>query len=449
MFMALACRRLVPGNAPGGWFLFHYSAAWVCGLTLLFVFPRDLSRNHLEILLFALALALRIISRAKADGLIPAVWDMGCILILFGLLRRRGLDPRWAALYAFNPLVLYAHAGADFFGAASTLLLLAALACWIIPFLVFRPAASWMALCLTVGVYLSKTGTPGQMTLSGLSIQDHLIVWLPFLILFSRDIQMIMRRGRYRIDDAPPESVSVIIPTKNEAGNIAECIQACLIQEGVSEVIVVDGGSEDDTAKTAGSAGAKVIRHTAPLDDGGGRGGQIHAGLQAAGGDVTVILHADIRLPADACSQMLAVLKKNPGISGGAFGCVFENPSPWFRLLEYANDFRAVFLGVSFGDQVQFFRRRPIVENDLFPNIPLMEDVEFSLRLGWAGRRAFLFGGALVSARRWEVSGAWRSVVCIRMTLTYLLRRLIGKPDLPGMYTRYYPQHRKEDENTR
>jgi GT2 family glycosyltransferase len=107
-------------------------------------------------------------------------------------------------------------------------------------------------------------------------------------------------------------------------------------------------------------------------------------------------------------------------------------------VLEFANDFRAAYLGISFGDQVQFFRRKAVVDNDLFPNIPLMEDVEFSIRLRRLGRQTYLFGNAMVSTRKWKAKGFGHAFTVIRLLAAYLWLRLWGTPNTEAMYLKYY-----------
>jgi len=181
-----------------------------------------------------------------------------------------------------------------------------------------------------------------------------------------------------------------------------------------------------------------VVLHTALVEKGGGRGGQIYAGIMAAKGDVVAIVHADALVTAPIFTRMIRVLRRQPMIAGGAVGCVFDMQDWRLRALEYFNEFRMVCLGISFGDQVQFFRRKPVIEKDLFPNIPLMEDVEFSLRLHRSGRQTFLFGETLTSARRWQTKGYRRSFLVVWMCTGYLWKRLRGKADTLAMYRRYY-----------
>jgi GT2 family glycosyltransferase len=125
-------------------------------------------------------------------------------------------------------------------------------------------------------------------------------------------------------------------------------------------------------------------------------------------------------------------------VTGGAIGSVFDGTGWRYRLLEFANDFRMVCLGISFGDQIQFFRRKPVIQTKLFPNIPLMEDVEFSIRLHRLGRQVYLFGDATVSTRKWQAKGFGHASMVIRLFASYLWKRMWGKPDTFKMYRAYY-----------
>ncbi|RJP95319.1 MAG: glycosyltransferase [Desulfobacteraceae bacterium] len=272
----------------------------------------------------------------------------------------------------------------------------------------------------------------------GLPLWMRMTARLPFLFLFAADA---LTSGRSRRMAGPPSkcrSLSVIIPTLNEEQNIVRCIRSVSGNRCACEIIVVDAGSGDQTRKLAQEAGARVIVLAKPLDAGGGRGGQIHAGIQAACGDVAAILHADAIAQKGIFDRMIVALNRNPEIIGGSAGCRFDSPKFRFRLLELANDFRAAFLKISFGDQIQFFRRQPVVDRGLFPAIPLMEDVELSIRLHRLGKQTFLFGGALVSIRRWEKAGFHNALWVIGHVCEYLIRRLWSAPDTVALYKKYY-----------
>jgi GT2 family glycosyltransferase len=309
---------------------------------------------------------------------------------------------------------------------------------WIIPFLVLRPTKSWILLCLTIGGYFVTNGIYHQTGRWHLPIGVQVSVWLPFWMLLFHDIYIARHRMKMPVGIHPPRSISVVIPARNEADRISACIRAIKKDTAVDEIIVIDGGSTDDTVDLAKQAGARVLEMTTSSTTGKGRGGQIDAGIQAAQGDVVVMVHADTLVTEPTFRKILGVLSKQPDLSGGAVGSVFDGRGGFLRLLEFANDLRAVFFGISFGDQVQFFRREPVVKQNLFPSISLMEDVEFSLRMHRIGRQVFLFGNALVSARRWRSDGFRHSVLVIRLLAAYLWQRMLKKPDTLSLYDRYY-----------
>jgi glycosyltransferase involved in cell wall biosynthesis len=277
-----------------------------------------------------------------------------------------------------------------------------------------------------------------KMIGNGLPTWAQVAVKIPFLFLFAYDSFILFFDRRKTDSSFPCRSVSVIIPTRNEENNISACIQSVSGNRNVFEIIVVDAGSSDQTHMLAQQAGAHVIIHNKPIESGGGRGGQIKTGIHAARGDIVAIVHADTILPDFEIDRMLAELNHRPGVIGGSVGCRFDSPRRQYRILELANDFRAAFFKISFGDQVQFFRREPVVRKNLFPDIPLMEDVELSIRLNRLGKQVYLYGNAMVSARRWDQKGSKNAVLIIWLVILYLVKRLRGTPDTSELYRRYY-----------
>ncbi len=308
----------------------------------------------------------------------------------------------------------------------------------ILPFVCFRPSASWILLAATIVFSLVAEGTAKQTGAWELPSWAHLLVWLPPGILLGRDGWLAWRRRRRRRSWPPPRTVSAVIPCINEAEAIAGCIESIQRSQCVTEVIVVDGGSSDGTAELAEKAGARVIEVRRPVENGGGRGGRIWEGARSAKGDVVVIVHADTRLDDGAMDRIVHTLAQNPDFFGGSLGARFGASGAKLRALEYANHLRAAFMGLSFGDQVQFFRNDPNLTPQLVPNIPLMEDVELAMRFHLFGRSTYLWGGSTASARRWRL-GAWsRMCMVLRLVSGYLMARLIAPPNTVGMYYRYY-----------
>lgn len=95
--------------------------------------------------------------------------------------------------------------------------------------------------------------------------------------------------------------VSCIIPAFNEGNAIAEVIGRLKTTYPDFELLVVDDGSSDNTARAAEAAGARVIRHTYNI----GNGAAVKTGIRNATGDVVVMLDADGQHPPEEISRLL------------------------------------------------------------------------------------------------------------------------------------------------
>jgi rSAM/selenodomain-associated transferase 2 len=198
--------------------------------------------------------------------------------------------------------------------------------------------------------------------------------------------------------------VAVVIPTLNEAKTVVGTLRR-LAREGPDEVVVVDAGSDDGTAALARGEGVRV------LESPRGRGVQQNRGAAAVGGDVLVFLHADCWLEAGALVVLRRFLGTHPRIPGGCFRMRVESDRPAYRLIDGAADVRGGLLAIPYGDQGLFVRRSAFQAVGGFPEIPLMEDVYFSLRLRRLGRLALVPARIHVSPRRWERYGILRQSV--------------------------------------
>ena len=85
-------------------------------------------------------------------------------------------------------------------------------------------------------------------------------------------------------------SVSIIIPAYNEEATVAHVVNVARELSYVTEVLVIDDGSYDKTAKEAKSAGANVISHTSNQ----GKGSAIKTGFKHSKGDIVAFIDADI-----------------------------------------------------------------------------------------------------------------------------------------------------------
>jgi rSAM/selenodomain-associated transferase 2 len=200
-------------------------------------------------------------------------------------------------------------------------------------------------------------------------------------------------------------TISVIIPTLNEARIIAEALSHTA-GLGFDELIVVDGGSTDGTAAIAQShtSGARVI--LSPR----GRARQLNVGAQASQGDVLVFLHADTHLPLTAKQEIEAAFTDD-GIVGGRFDVRFDRPSLLGHIISTLMNYRSRWSGIATGDQAIFVRRRAFDQLGGFADIPMMEDIDFSRRLKRLGRPAMLQDHVVTSFRRWDANGPVKTIV--------------------------------------
>ena len=230
----------------------------------------------------------------------------------------------------------------------------------------------------------------------------------------------------------------MVIPTLNEADNVATAVASAQNQPEVAEIVVADGGSTDGTLESARQAGARVV--SAPQ----GRGHQIRAGIDHTRADVIVVLHADSRLEPEAIRRILEALTAFERAPGGALGMRFEGHARATRWIARLNHLRARWAGIAFGDQGQFFRRAALNTVGGFPACMLMEDVELSLRLKQIGRPLYVDDGIWVSDRRWGREGLGGNVITVvHLCVGYLLLRRLGVDlgENSSFYRRYYRRH--------
>jgi rSAM/selenodomain-associated transferase 2/rSAM/selenodomain-associated transferase 1 len=205
------------------------------------------------------------------------------------------------------------------------------------------------------------------------------------------------------------ETISIIIPTLNEAQNIADTLSSIKNEKRI-EVIVVDGGSQDGTEKAADLLGAKVIMMSAPS-----KARQMNAGAAKAHGDVLLFLHADTRLPENFAEAILDI-SGSKDFAAGAFRLAIDSDARGLRLIETVANWRSRRLHAPYGDQAIFVTKSLFKEVGGFPDIPIMEDFELIRRLKTKGKIAILGESVKTSPRRWLNIGIFH---------TWLINQLI------------------------
>src|SRR6266481_2960878 len=207
--------------------------------------------------------------------------------------------------------------------------------------------------------------------------------------------------------------ISIIIPTLNEERTIMTTL-AHTAALGFDELIVVDGGSVDQTPvlvesyrrRTQSPAQSPVRLVTAP----GGRARQMNEGAKASGGEILLFLHADTQLPGDA-KTIIDTTLADQRMVGGRFDVRFDRPSMWGTIISRIMNWRSRLSGIATGDQALFVRRPVFEQMGGFADMPLMEDIDFSRRLKRKGATAALTATVTTSFRRWKRHGPLRTIL--------------------------------------
>jgi rSAM/selenodomain-associated transferase 2 len=196
--------------------------------------------------------------------------------------------------------------------------------------------------------------------------------------------------------------LAVVIPALDEADRIEETVGSATAP-GV-EVIVVDGGSTDDTVERASRAGARVIESAS------GRARQLALGAAACGAEAIVFLHADTHLPPGFARAVRDALAE-PAAVGGCFRLRFDAPTPGLRLIEWGARLRVALASLPYGDQALFVRRSVLEAIGGVPEVPFMEDLDLAQAMKHHGPLACLAHPVTSSARRYREGGVLRTML--------------------------------------
>ncbi|MEH2322501.1 MAG: TIGR04283 family arsenosugar biosynthesis glycosyltransferase [Nostoc sp.] len=215
-------------------------------------------------------------------------------------------------------------------------------------------------------------------------------------------------------DNIDAAKISIIIPTLNEAGNIKKAIATTQPNTNI-EVIVVDGGSSDDTVAIAQSLGVKVISSSP------GRAVQMNTGAVAATGKILLFLHADTCLPT-GFDDMVRTALQQPGTVAGAFKLRIDASLLSLRWVEWGINVRSHFYQMPYGDQAIFLTKAVYQQIGGFPQLPIMEDFELMRRLKRIGRIIIIPTPVITSARRWLQKGVFKTTLLNQIVIiAYLL----------------------------
>ncbi len=222
--------------------------------------------------------------------------------------------------------------------------------------------------------------------------------------------------------------LSIIIPVLNESAAIENTLAALdTLRHRGAEVIVVDGGSTDDTVALAIKASDRILLSSS------GRAVQMNLGAKFARGDYLLFLHADTLMSDNAQMELAAAIREQH--LWGRFDVRLSGRSGLLRVVESAMNLRSRLTGIATGDQAIFVRNGAFQDVGGYPEIALMEDIELSKRLKQRGQPICLNSKVVSDSRRWEEHGIVRTIILMwSLRLLYFLGVDIGL--LAKVYTR-------------
>ena len=197
--------------------------------------------------------------------------------------------------------------------------------------------------------------------------------------------------------------ISIIIPVLNEEQSVKALLQQLQIyrQQG-HEVIVVDGGSHDETVSISKPLADKVIMSES------GRARQMNKGVAESTNEVLWFLHADTSIPENVIETIQESLNK---YEWGRFNIKLSGSNFLFRIIENMINIRSCLSCVATGDQGIFIKRNTFDSIGGYPEIPLMEDVALSKKLKTISQPACIKETLTTSSRRWEKKGIIKTIL--------------------------------------
>lgn len=214
--------------------------------------------------------------------------------------------------------------------------------------------------------------------------------------------------------------ISIIIPTYNEEKNIRKIQDNLYKLKGDFEVIFCDGGSSDRTLDLIADSFTVI---NCPK----GRANQMNCGSKVSKGDVLFFLHCDSIIEADVILKIQEEINK--GCKVGCLKLKFDNEIIWMKICGYMSNLRVKLRKIAFGDQGIFITKELFEEIGGMPDLPIMEDLEFSLMLK---RNKYYFkqidSSIITSARRFLDKGIFKTITQMqKLQLQYLCGRDINE----------------------
>jgi glycosyltransferase involved in cell wall biosynthesis len=292
---------------------------------------------------------------------------------------------------------------------------------------------------------------------------------------------------------------SIIIPTLNEEVNISRCLKSIIkahdsYSTNLFEIIIVDGESTDKTVQTAEelilsgglskdfAANFKIIKPgftNLPL--------QLNEGARNSKGEILIFLHADNVLPDKAFEKIShlfsgnLIKRRRQGMRqygrqykgqygykfkgqymdkytdkymdkytdryksqyiGGAFTLLIEGKRFFYTISSFFGNLYSCATKIYFGDRMIFIKRAAFLKLGGFKNMPIMSDVDFSIRMNNLGKTALLAGPTLTSPRGIAADPFWKRIYLILWALHFYKKGLA--PDI--IKEKYYGEYSRKQQ---
>lgn len=198
--------------------------------------------------------------------------------------------------------------------------------------------------------------------------------------------------------------ISILIPTFNEEGFIVQTIErlkALDTKNLISEIIVADGNSTDDTQKLAQQAGAKVL--ICPKK---GRAAQMNFAADTASGSILYFIHADTLPPENFANDIVNTV--NGGFDAGSFRLIFDCDHWFLKANAWFTRFNVD--AVRFGDQSLFVTKAAFaIANGFSERLIVMEDQHLIKKLKKQVKFKLIQEAVVTSARKYLENGVYRT----------------------------------------
>jgi rSAM/selenodomain-associated transferase 2 len=215
--------------------------------------------------------------------------------------------------------------------------------------------------------------------------------------------------------NSKPPFLSIIVPVLNEAPLLGQLLQELRNLGADLEIIIVDGGSSDETTMIARALADRVI--IAPR----GRASQMNAGAEIARGSVLWFLHADTEVPPNSIEAIRTAMADSR-IAGGCFRLRYPRREIIYRVSDSLGNLGVNLFGFALGDHGIFCGRVVFRRAGGYPEVSILEDAEIYRRLRQQGRMLQLRDEIVGNPRAYETHGPYRTTaVYFSILVLYVL----------------------------